>query len=210
MRTQKATISVGKFRDNELVNYAQKIVQKMTDNPNFTAPQPDLATIQNAINIYMAALIKSKDGTKEDTANKNATRRVLENLLNSLGGHVNQVSATDLVKLDSSGFNISKTPTVIGILDAPTFDVHYGKNPGEMIVEIGIVPHASEYLVLFTPLPAPADDAEWYTKLFSKTNGTISNLTSGIKYKFKVTATSAEANKMGIYNFSDPVEKFVP
>ncbi len=40
-------------------------------------------TIQNAINVYMAALIKSKDGTKEDTANKNATRRVLENLLNS-------------------------------------------------------------------------------------------------------------------------------
>ena len=72
-------------------------------------------TIQNAINVYMAALIKSKDGTKEDTANKNATRRALENLLNSLGGHVNQVSAT-----------------------------------------------------------------------------------------------SAEANKMGIYNFSDPVEKFVP
>ena len=84
---------------------------------------------------------------------------------------------------------------MIGILDAPTFDVHYGKNPGEMIVEIGIVPHASEYLALFTPLPAPAEDAEWYTKLFSKTKGTISNLTSSTKYKFKVTVTSAEANK---------------
>ena len=33
---------------------------------------------------------------------------------------------------------------------------------------------------------------------------------SGTKYVFKVTATSPEANKMNTYNFSNPVEKFVP
>jgi hypothetical protein len=210
MKTKKALISFSKIRDNELASYAQKIVQKMTDNPNFTAPQPDLATVQNAITLYMAALIKSKDGSKEDTANKVATRLVLENLLGSLGVHVNQVSANDLIKLDSSGFNVSKTPSVIGILDAPTLDVYYGNNSGEMIFEIGADPHATEYVVLYSPSPAPADDAEYYTKIFSKSRGTISNLTSGIKYIFKAAATSSEANKMGIYNFSNPVEKFVP
>ena len=210
MRAQKALIHFSKIRDNELVSYAQKIVLKMTNNPNFTTPHPELSRIQEAITLYSMALIKSKDGSKEDTANKVATRLVLENLLSTLGGYVNQTSANDLIKLDSSGFKVSKTPSVIGILDAPTLNVYYGKNPGEMIIEIGFVPNSTEYLLLFTPSPAPADDAEYYTKLFSKTKGTISNLTSGIKYIFKATATSSEANKMGTYNFSNPVEKFVP
>jgi len=60
------------------------------------------------------------------------------------------------------------------------------------------------------PADAPADDAEWYFTLFSSTKGTLSHLKSGTKYVFKVTATSPEANKMNTYNFSNPVEKFVP
>ena len=210
MRIQKALINFSKIKDNELVSYAQKIVLKMTNNPNFTAPIPDLETVQAAITLYMAALIKSKDGTKEDTANKVALRRALENCLSALGAYVNQTVGTDLTKLDSSGFNLSRTPSVVGILDAPTLDVYYGNNSGEMFFEIGADPHAIEYVVLYSPLPAPADDAEYYTKIFSKSKGMISNLTSGIKYIFKAAATSSEANKMGIYNFSNPIEKFVP
>jgi len=37
-----------------------------------------------------------------------------------------------------------------------------------------------------------------------------SHLKSGTQYVFKVTATRPEANKMNTYNFSNPVEKFVP
>jgi hypothetical protein len=32
---------------------------------------------------------------------------------------------------------------------------------------------------------------------------------SGKKYVFKAAATIAEANKISLYNFTDPVEKFV-
>ena len=210
MKAQKVLIHLGNVRDNDLASYAQKIVQRMTNNPNFTDPQPDLATLQAAITLYTAALIAAKDSTKENTASKNAARLVVENYLGTLGTYVNQNSGADLVKLDSSGFALSRLPAPIGILPAPTLIVRYGNNSGEVYFEIGFVAQATEYLVLYSPTPAPADDAEWYFTLFSSTKGTLSHLKSGTKYVFKVTATSPEANKMNTYNFSNPVEKFVP
>ena len=115
-----------------------------------------------------------------------------------------------MVKLDSSGFPLSKLPIPIGILEAPTLTVHYGNNPGELIIEISVVPKASGYIVLYSTLPAPADNKEWYETVFSGTIGTLTNLKSETKYVIKAAAISTEANKMGVYNFSDPVEKLVP
>ena len=76
--------------------------------------------------------------------------------------------------------------------------------------EVSMLQAWREYLVLYSPTPAPADDAEWYFTLFSSTKGTLSHLKSGTQYVFKVTATRPEANKMNTYSFSNPVEKFVP
>jgi hypothetical protein len=38
MKAQKVLIHLGNVRDNDLASYAQKIVQRMTNNPNFTDP----------------------------------------------------------------------------------------------------------------------------------------------------------------------------
>ncbi len=210
MRAQKAIVSFTKVRDSEIANTAQNIVNKMTINPYFTDPQPPLITIQEYIAAYSSALVKAKDGSKEDTANKNACRLTLETALFTLGNYVNLVAENDVVKLESSGFPLSKLPEPIGILEAPTLTVHYGNNPGELIIEISVVPKASGYIVLYSTLPAPADNNEWYETVFSGTRGTLSNLKSETKYVIKAAAISSEANKMGMYNFSDPVEKLVP
>ena len=151
MRVQKAIVSFTKVRDSEIANTAQNIVNKMTINPYFTDPQPPLTTIQEYIAAYSTALVKAKDGSKEDTANKNACRLTLETALFKLGNYVNLVAEHDVVKLDSSGFPVSKLPEPIGILEAPTLTVHYGNNPGELIIEISVVPKASGYIVLYSP-----------------------------------------------------------
>ena len=120
------------------------------------------------------------------------------------------MAENDVVKLDSSGFPLSKLPEPIGILEAPNLTVYYGKNPGEISIEMSVIPKASGYIVLYSPLPAPGENAEWYDKLFSSVKGTLTNLKSETKYIFKAAAISSEANKMGTYNFSDSVEKLVP
>jgi len=106
--------------------------------------------------------------------------------------------------------HISKLLEPIGILEAPTITVHYGNNPGEMYIEISHVPKSSGYIVLYSPIPAPADNGEWYQKIVSSTKVTLTNLKSESKYDFKAAAISTEANKTGIYNYSDTVEKLVP
>ena len=55
----------------------------------------------------------------------------------------------------------------------------------------------------------PENDSDWLSKLFSKTTGLITGLKSGHKYILKCAATSPEANKMSLYNFTEPIERFV-
>ncbi len=207
---QKALINSSNLKDYELTIYAQNIFSKMTGNTNFLNPQPPLLSIQSFITAYNAALIKADDGNKADTANKNATRLSLENALNSLATYVNLTANYDVVKLESSGFNISKLPEPVGILEAPNLIIHSGNNPGEINYEITSTPHASGYIILYSTLPAPADLADWHSKTVSSYKGMITNLTHETKLVFKATAISSEANKMGIYNYSDPVERIVP
>jgi len=210
MKIQKARISFVKVKDHELAVVAQNIVNKMTINAHFSEPKPALMSVQEMIIIYSEALLKAKDGSKQDTAYKNACRLNLENALSSLGSYVNLTAEADVVKLKSSGFPLSKNPEPIGILAAPTITVTYGNNPGEIHIECSVIPKASGYMILYSPLPAPADNNEWYSKQWSGSKGTLTHLKSEIKHVFKAAAMSTESNKMGIYNFSDPVEKMVP
>jgi hypothetical protein len=210
MKTQKALISFVKVKDHELAHVAQNIINKMTSNAHFGEPKPALMSVQEIIITYSDALLKAKDGSKLDTAYKNACRLKLENALSSLGSYVNLTAETDIVKLESSGFPLSKIPEPIGILEAPTITVTYGNNPGEIHIECSVINKASGYIILYSPLPAPIDNNEWYSKQWSSSKGTLTQLKSEIKHVFKAAAMSAQANKMGIYNFSDPVEKMVP
>ena len=210
MKTQKAIISFAKTKDHELADIAQAIVNKLTNNLNFSNPTISLSDLQAAIVAYSSALIQAADGSKVDTATKNACRATLENDLSTLGTYVNLMAEGDMVKLQSSGFPLTKLPEPIGILEAPVLTVHYGENAGEMAIDISPIPKASGYIVLYAPTPAPADNNDWNSKVLSSTKGMLTHLKSGIKYVYKAAAISAEANKMDIYNFSTPVEKIVP
>jgi hypothetical protein len=210
MKTQKAIISFVKTRDHELADAAQAITNKMTNNLNFGNPSISLSDLQAAIDAYSNALIQTQSGSKADTATKNAYRLTLENDLSRLGAYVNLMADGDLLKLQSSGFPLSKLPEPIGILEAPVLTMHYGENPGEMGIEISPIPKASGYIVLYAPVPAPIDNNEWFNKTLSSSKGTLTHLKSETKYVYKAAAISAEANKMDIYNFSTPVEKIVP
>ena len=206
---QKALISCSHITDNALTNYAQNIVRNMTTNSNFTTPKPTLAVIQGLITLYAAALLLSIDGNKAATANKNAARANLEDSLSSLANYVNLSAANDLVILESSGFNLSKIPTPVGILEAPVLLIHFGNNPGEVSYELSPEPKASNFIILYSPLPAPLNDAEWRSKVVSSSKGILTNLEHKKEHVFKAAATSSEANKRNVYNFSQLVEQYV-
>lgn len=214
MRKQKAIIDFSKVRDNDLSETAQLIHDRMSGNADFPTPPVDLVDLRTAITEYSAALVKAKDGTKQDTAIKNAKREVLEGMLAENGNYVNLVANSDLVKLEGSGYPLTKLPEPVGILDQPkSFKVSDGPDPGAVSVEIGVVERAEGYIVLYYEVKQdgsePPPDAQWQSKTFSKASGLITGLQSGKKYMFKSAATSPEANKISLYNFTEPVERFV-
>ena len=132
MKTQKAIISFSKTKDHELADIGQAIANKMTNNPNYPTPTLSISDLQAAITAYSSALIQAQDGSKADVVAKNASRTTLENDLSALGNYVNLIADGDALKLQSSGFPLTKLPEPIGILDAPILTVHYGENAGEM------------------------------------------------------------------------------
>ena len=214
MKKQKAIIDFSRVRDNDLTEAATLIHEKLNANPDFPTPSPTLPVFLTAIDDYSAALVKAKDGTKQDTADKNAKRKILEGMMADLGNYVNTIADGDLVKLEGSGFPLTKVPAPIGILEQPSlFRVGEGIDPGTVKIEMGLVPRATGYIVLYYEVRSdgsvPGSDSEWQSKLFSKTTGLITGLKSGKKYVFKSAATSPEANSINLYNFTEPVEKFV-
>lgn len=210
MKKQKARIDFSRVPDNDLTELAQLIYNKMFGNPDFPNPTPTLIVFQTSITDYSDALIKAKDGTKQDTAEKNSKRKALEENLSILGDYVNDTAKGDVVKLEGSGFPLTKVPEPVGILPPPeSFDVTVCKNPGDVKIKISVVKRASGYIVLFAKVPPPVNDAEWQSKTFSMSRGLITGLESGKKYVLKAAAASREANKIGLYNFTEPVEVIV-
>jgi len=214
MRPQKAVINFQHVKDNDLPEVSQLIHDKLDGNADFPALPVLLPAFQLAITDYSSALVTAKDGTKQDTAKKNAKRKILEGMLAENGNYVNLIANGDLVKLEGSGYPLTKVPAPVGILEQPSyFKVMDGIDPGSVKIENSPVAKSTGYIVLFYEIkdgvPPPASDSEWQKCIFSKTTGLITGLKSGSKYMFKSAATSPEANKMSLYNFTEPIERFV-
>jgi hypothetical protein len=212
MRIQKAIINYSYVRDNDLTEVSQLIINKLTGNTYFLNPPVTLIIVQTATDDYSTALVQAKDGTKADTADKNAKRLILEGYLSQLADYVNDTAKGDLVMLESSGCPLSKPPEPIGILPAPeSFKVSEGDDPGEAKIEFDVVDRASGYLVLYRVVEGieVPPDAEWQRKHLSKATGMITGLPSGAKCEFKAAATSPEADEIEQYNFTEPIEKYI-
>lgn len=214
MRKQKVRIDFAHTKDNDLAENSQLIHDKLNGNPYFPFPPVTMADLQIAIDKFSTALIKSKDGTKKDTADKNAKRKILEDMLGEIGNYINFTANGDLVMLEGTGFPLAKVKAPVGILPQPkSFKVSDGFDPGAVKVEISFVEKAKGYIVLYyeakTSGRIPANDSEWQSKLFSKTKGIITGLKSGSKYVFKTAATSARSNETNLYNFTETIERFV-
>ena len=213
MRIQKAIINYSYVRDNDLTEVSQLIINKLTGNTYFLNPPVTLIIVQTATDDYSTALVQAKDGTKADTADKNAKRKILEGYLSQLADYVNDTAKGDLVMLEGSGCPLSKVPEPIGILPAPeSFKVSEGDDPGEAKIEFDVVDRASGYVVLYRVVEEGIDtppDAEWQRKSLNKATGLITGMQSGKKYEFKAAARSAEADEIEQYNFTEPVQKYI-
>lgn len=201
---KKVKIVTGFLRlpQTKLLQKAQMILQCMTGNANFPTPTPDLATLQDAINAFSAALANPL--SKVNTALKNQLRAVLIALLNQLALYVQMNCNNDETIAMSSGYSLNKSKQPVGVLaKASNFKAVPLHNCMIKLSNDKIF-GADSYSYEYTAAPV-ADASVWTIVNSTKAKTVIENLTSGKCYAFRVAGIGA--NPTIIY--SDVVASYV-
>ena len=197
--TVSKSFSTGKYSDETLATKAQVIHDSMNENTHYPTPDPDLAALQTAIIDFQQAIVKSKDGSKEDTADKNAKRQILVNLLQRLSYYVQITSIGDEAIILSSGFD------VVGVLPKPeNFKVLVGDNKGTVELSCDAVSNASFYEYQYTKMPLSATSI-WTMRTATKRKMLVEGLTSGQQYVFKMAAGGSDPSR----TWSDEISSFI-
>ena len=206
MGTLRVRISFRNYKDTDLEQKAQHVMQCMTGNANFINPTPTLAEVQACIDKYAIALGNVVDGSKQDTAIKNQARVSLESLLHNLGLYVQLNSKDDEAIMLSSGFDLSKTPTPIGVLPKPAnFSTGKNINKGSIDLSLNAIKGAKSYQYEYTDAPVTATSV-WHVVTDTSTAITISSLISGKEYSCRVAGIGSDPTRV----YSDVIDKVAP
>ncbi len=170
----------------------QRIVLKMTGNPNFTSLSALLKVVTDNLAAYSDALSKAgRNQPKENTVLKNQARKDLENSLKQLGISVMQVAAGDVPMLASSGFRLYKDRQPRKLFDKPkTVAVVQGPNSGSIKVTVNKIEAAQFYEFQIAP-NGQNGNTVWQSVQETKRVAVITGLTSGVQYRVRVAAAGA-------------------
>ena len=203
--TVSKNFSTGKYSVEGLATKAQVIHDNMNGNAHYPAPDPSLADLQTAITEFQLAIVKAKNGSKEDTADKNAKRKILEDLLHRLSYYVQVNSLGDETIILGSGFDVNKQAGTVGALPKPeNFKVMVGENKGTVELSCDAVANASFYEYQYTKLPLSATSI-WTMRTATKRKLLVEGLTSGQQYVFKMAAGGSDPSR----TWSDEISSYI-
>lgn len=156
----------------------------LTGNTYFTVPQPTLADLKTAIDVYTASLAKAKNGSRADKEQKNLDKKGLISLLRDESDYVNMIAKGDVLTLLTTGFDLSKDrqPRVLG---TPVAKAKLGDDGGTVILSTPSVTGAVTYTHRYK---ANQNDAAWVEITGTKSKCTIEGLTPGVEYIMQIDA----------------------
>ena len=202
------SLHLGDLHDDELDGYVDEKLEKLTDNPSYPDPFPEKDAAAEAKVQYVAALAKAKDGTKEDTEDKNKKRTLLENAATILAFRCAQLANGNTVMFLSSGFEIKKERTSSQIPDAPHgLEASDGITAGSAHLEFDSMDAVAGFAYELTQ--KPDDENSWMPVaahrggVSTKPETIITGLTPGKRYWFRVIAF----NPAGPGSPSDPATR---
>ncbi len=192
MATVKIIISFAKLKDDDLDTKSQVIINNLTGNANFANPVPALADVTTARTNYVTALTDAQTGGKQETSAKNQARKALEDILRLLGLYVQANCQNNEAIALSSGFDIQRTATPVGVLAKPeAFVAENGPATGTMQVSCNKIEGARTYV--FEVTEAPVTDASvWTSKYATGKAFLFDGLMPGKQYAFRMAGIGAE------------------
>ena len=188
----------------------RQVVLKLTGNATFPHPNPPLADLTTQADDLEAAYLKQQNDqqtAKTSTTDLHTQEGKTDASLNTLAGHVEEVSKGDKAKIESTGLNTRAPRTPTTSLAAPgNVSLTAGDNDGELDVGWDPVTGVVNYEVQVCDDP-PTVDGWKFVKTTTKSSTTLPGLTSGAK---KWVRIRAHGPKEITGPWSDPAVKRVP
>lgn len=162
---------------------------RMTGNANFTTPVPTLATLDAARQDLEDAVAAALDGGKAAVFAKNEAEKALDEIITQLAGYVMSVAGDDEVKILSSGFELRRAASPIGVLPAPrNMSADLTDFPGQVKLDWDGVKGAALYQV-FQNDTDPDDALAWKViGMTTQSRMLVNDLESGKTYWFRANA----------------------
>ena len=205
MNRQEVIISYHKSPDSELSPLFYNVIERLTGNVNFKFEAERMITFKEYVADFDKKLIKAQNGTSQDIAVKNASKKILCDFVREVASEVNLQAKGDPIKLQSTGFMLSKERKKVGILEKPeNFKVKSGANQGDFLLEVDVNKNASFYNFYSAPVPAPANIHEWRLTPSTSHKKNISGFTPGKEYEFKCAYQGSEDTLL----YSDSIRAF--
>ena len=206
----KVKLGLQKLPPAEIVALANTIVTAMTGNATFATPNPSLpalTTAKTTLATKIAAYNSAVAAAATALSDRNAALAVVNGQLTQLAAYVENISAGDAVKIESSGMAVRATPAPLGPMPQVLSVVATASDfEGALNVTWDAVRGAGSFEVHTSA--DPVTPTSWTFKDMSvKSATTLNSFTSGAKMWVRVRAVGADNNKGP---WSDPAVKTVP
>ncbi len=171
--------SSNNFSDKALNVKVNTIVESLTGNRTYLAIADDVVTLKGKNDVFGGFLSRIVDGNKLLTAEKNVARKDLEEFTKVVGNRVQDISGGNEVLILSSGFDLRRKPTPVGMLDMPNnVKVTPGKQSATLNISWDVVENAYNYVVRTTKAPV-TESSIWTEMHTSKHNLLLTSLPLG-------------------------------
>ena len=182
-------LELDQLTDDEVEALIQTHIAEMNNNANFPTPDPSVADFAADTNPFLAAKLaaeQARQAALEATQVRETARTQAEAALTARGSYVQTKSGGDAAKILSSGFGVRDQPAPIGPLPAPVdFLPTIGDDPGEIDVTWSALRGARSYILEYK---VQGTDGTWTSKVVTKSRQSVTGLTSGTVYVFRVAA----------------------
>lgn len=188
---------------------AQQIVKFLTGNADFPTPQPTLAAVTAAIGDLQTAFANAQSAKQAAITATSAMHdkdAAFDLILRKLAAYVESIAGDDESKILSAGMSLRSASTATPSSSAPSgLSASEGDHDGSIDLAYDRVAGAKSYVIEISPDPPTA--TSWtHATVSSKSSATLSGLTSGTRYWFRVAAVTSA----GQTGWSDPATKIAP
>ena len=193
----------------EKIAKAQQIVTALTGNASFPTPSPALAAVTGSIdglNKSYAEAQAARQEAKAKTSQQNKDEDSLDQIISQLAAYVESVAGDDETLIQSAGMDTksASAPSALPGLP-PALSATAGDQGGEIDLAWDTVDNARSYVIEQSADPPTA--TSWaHAGVATKSRATMSHLTSGTRYWFRVAAVGTA----GQGGWSDPTTKIAP